>query len=121
MTHLEQLGEDQLRLILTDFYDRVFADVMVGFFFSGQDKGRLIQLEYELTARHLGGGTPYTGRNLREAHASHPIRRGHFQRRNVLLADTLRDHDVPPEIFEAWMATAYALEAAVLGDGGDCG
>ena len=88
---------------------------------AAQDVARLLGRARIEPARHLGGGTPYTGRNLREAHASHPIRRGHFQRRNVLLADTLRDHDVPPEIFEAWMATAYALEAAVLGDGGDCG
>lgn len=108
--------------MLVDFYDRVFADVMIGFMFVGIDKARLVELEYRLTARHLGADVVYdAGRSLRSAHAKHPIRRGHFQRRNVILDDTLRDHDVPREVRDAWMATAYALESVILGDNGDCG
>jgi hemoglobin len=103
----DQLGEARLRAILVDFYDRVFADVMIGFMFAGADKSRLVELEYRLTARHLGADVLYdAGRSLRTAHEKHPIR---------------RDHDVPAEVRDAWMATAYALESVILGDGGDCG
>ncbi len=115
MTLYEQMGDEPLRQVLRDFYDRVFADAMIGFLFSGQDRNRLVELEFQLTARALGGDVEYRGRSMREAHAKHPIMRGHFRRRNVILQETLRDHRVPPEVQEAWMGHARALEAAILG------
>ena len=120
MNHFDQLGAAPLRAVLVDFYDRVYADVMIGFMFHGIPRERLVQLEYEFTARHLGADVEYSGRPLRSAHAKHPIRRGHFQRRNVILDETLRDHGVPPAVHEAWMKTARALEGAVLNVDGEC-
>lgn len=107
-------GEAPLRAVLDDFYQRVFADPMIGYLFMGQKRERLVQLEFELTARLLGGPVTYTGRPMRKAHEKHNIRKGHFHRRNQLMLDTLRDHDVPAPIVEAWMAHARALERAIL-------
>ncbi len=115
-TLFEQLGESRLRGILVDFYDRVFADVMIGFLFHGIAKARLVELEYQFTAKHLGADIDYEGRPLRQAHGRHPIMKGHFQRRNVILEDTLRDHQVPEVVHQAWMAHVRGLEAAILGD-----
>jgi hemoglobin len=114
-TLFERLGADRLRTILTDFYDRVFADPMIGFFFMRQDKARLIELEWQLTARILGAKVPYHGRGMGAAHREHPIMRGHFMRRNQLLLDTLRDHAVPDAIAERWMQHAYDAERAIIG------
>ena len=54
MTLFDQIGAAKLREVLTDFYDRVFGDVMIGFMFEGKDKARLIEKEYELVAALLG-------------------------------------------------------------------
>lgn len=115
MTLYEQLGgEARLRAILRDFYGRVFADPMIGYLFVGQDPARLVELEFQLTAKLLGAPVAYTGRSMRVAHARHAIRRGHFHRRNAILTGTLADHDVPAPVVEAWMGHARALERAIL-------
>lgn len=121
-TLFDQLGGDALRAVLEDFYDRVFADVMIGYLFRGQEKARLIGLEWQLTARILGAPVAYEGRGMRAAHARHPIMRGHFMRRNKILEETLADHAVPAPVQAAWLAHARAAERAILGPRGaaDC-
>lgn len=115
MTLYEQLGgEARLRLILADFYRRVFADAMIGYLFAGQDPARLVELEFQLTAKMLGAPVEYSGRSIRAAHEKHAIRRGHFHRRNAILSETLADHGVPAAVVEAWMGHSRALERAVL-------
>src|SRR5262245_50178756 len=103
MSLFDRIGDAELRRVLTDFYDRVFADVMIGFFFSGRDKARLIDKEWELTARLLGADVEYTGKPLREAHGAFPIMGGHFDRRLRILEATLADHHVDPEVRDAWL------------------
>lgn len=115
MTAFDDLGADRLRAILSDFYDRVFADPMIGFFFLGKDKARLVELEWQLTARILGASVAYTGRGMGAAHRDHPIMRGHFQRRNRLLELTLADHAVPAPIVAIWMQHARDAERAIIG------
>jgi hemoglobin len=107
-------GEAALRPVLQDFYDRVFADLMIGYLFKGQDKARLVQRELEFTARLLGADVPYAGRPMREAHAPHPILPGHFRRRNKILEETLEAHGVPDEVREVWMRHSRGLEAAIV-------
>mgnify|MGYP001592958013 CR=1 FL=1 len=85
----DQIGADGLRRVIADFYDRLFADVMIGFLFAGKDKQRLIDREYEFTAHFLGADVAYTGRPLRQAHARSPILGGHFERRLQILRNTL--------------------------------
>ena len=65
MSLFKQLGgAPRLRDILSDFYNRVFDDVMIGYMFIGQDKARLIQREVEFTARFLGAEMEYHGRSM---------------------------------------------------------
>lgn len=108
-------GLDGLRAHLSEFYRRVFRDPMIGYLFMGQDQARLVERELEWTARAFGAELPYQGRPLRAAHAQHPIRRGHFFRRNQLLLDTLKERGAPEELIEEWMSHSRALEAAILG------
>lgn len=115
MSHYADLGgEAPLRAILQDFYRRVFADPMIGYLFVGQDPARLVELEFQLTAKMFGAPVAYTGRPLRAAHAAHSIRKGHFHRRNQILRETLTDHAVPAAVVEAWMGHARALERAIV-------
>ena len=116
MTLFEKAGgEAALRRILGDFYDRVFADVMIGFFFRDQDQARLVELEYQLTAKTLGADVEYRGRSIRQAHGNHAIMKGQFLRRNRILEETLDAHDVDPAVRAAWLEHSRALEAAVVG------
>jgi hemoglobin len=117
----DSIGGDALRAVIADFYDRVFADVMIGFMFAGKDKQRLIDKEWELAAALLGADVKYTGKPMRDAHAQHTIFGGHFERRLQILRETLRDHGVDPAIRDALIDHANALRGQITRDrGSEC-
>jgi hemoglobin len=114
-------GEPGLRAIIGDFVDRVFDDVMIGFFFRGVARERIKELEFQHAAQHLGADVPYSGRPLASAHARHRIMGGQFSRRKELLRKTLVQHDVAPDIIEAWLAHTESLRSHITSDsGGEC-
>ncbi len=121
-TLFEQLGgEPVLRQIIDRFVDRIFDDVMIGFFFRNADRERIKQKEYEFAAAHLGAAVQYTGKPIGQAHAAHPIMGGQFARRLQLLKETLREADVPIEVVEHWLAHTERLRPAVTRDAlGQC-
>ena len=118
----DKIGGDALRAVITDFYARIFDDVMIGFMFQGRDRAHLIAREWELVAALLGApGVTYTGRPMKTAHAQHTIFGGHFERRLQILRETLRDHAVDPAVQEAWFEHTQALRAQVTRDkGSEC-
>lgn len=112
-------GPDAIRAVLRDFYDHVFGDFMIGFLFKGADKERLITKETELTLHALGGDVSYTGRDVRTAHAAHPIMGGHFMRRRKLLADAIARAGLPDAVRDAWLAHTDSLRGDVTRDRAD--
>ncbi len=114
-------GEEALRSIVVDFYERVFPDVMIGFLFKGQDKARLVQLELEFVIDMLDGTERYTGRSMPEAHAKHPILSGHFNRRLQILRETLAENQVPEAVQERWLEHTISLRGQITpNNSGDC-
>jgi len=93
-----------VRAVIDEFVDVMVDDVMIGFFFTGVDKERLRQREYEFTARFLGAQIPYSGRPMRTAHSKHHIMGGQFNRRRQILINTLRKHGVEESVCDAWIA-----------------
>ena len=122
MTLFDRIGADRLRAVISDFYDRVFPDVMIGFMFAGKNKQHLIDREYELAAALLGApGIKYTGRPMKVAHAQHTIFGGHFERRLQILRETLADHAVDPDVQKAWIDHTLALRDQITKDkGSEC-
>lgn len=117
----ELIGPDKLRAVISDFYDRLFGDLMIGFLFHGKPKQQLIDREWEFTAKLLGGDVAYTGRTIRKAHARSPILGGHFERRLQILRETMADHDVSDAVQERWIEHTLALRPQVTADkGADC-
>jgi len=117
----DRIGPEKLRAVVTDFYARIFGDVMIGFLFQGKNRQHLIDREYEFTAGFLGGNVKYTGRGMREAHAKSPIFGGHFERRLQILRETLAAHAVDPEVQKAWIDHQLALRAQITPDkGSEC-
>lgn len=114
-------GEAGLRAVVADFYDRVFDDVMIGFFFRGKDKARLIEKEVELALRMLGAEVEYTGKPVREAHAPHRILGGQFDRRLQILRETMEAHGLPAAVRDAWVRHTLSLREQVTRDAsGEC-
>ena len=122
MSHFEKLGgEPKLRAIVNDFVDRCFDDMMIGFLFQRAERERIKRFEYEHAAEHLGGPVRYEGRPLDEAHGPHRIFGGQFARRRQLLLDTLRDHDAPTDVIDAWIEHQESLRELITKDpGSDC-
>jgi hemoglobin len=118
----DKIGGDALRAVITDFYRRVFADVMIGFMFQGKDPQHLIEREWELAANLLGAaGVTYKGRPMRTAHAQHTIFGGHFERRLQILRETMRDHGVDQAVQDAWIAHTQSLRSQITRDkGSEC-
>lgn len=117
-----RIGAAKLREVITDFYSRIFGDLMIGFLFEGKNRQHLIDREIEFTAGLLGNkDIKYTGRPMRAAHAASPIFGGHFERRLQILRETLRDHAVAPEVQRAWIDHTLALRAQITSDkGSEC-
>ena len=105
----DRIGESALRAILADFIDREREDLIIGFFFEGRDRDRILQKEFELAAAQLGGPQTYTGRPLAAVHKPLRINRGQFRRRLAILRRVLEDHGVEPDIQERWIAHDQAL------------
>jgi hypothetical protein len=95
---------------------------MIGFFFEGKDRQRLIDKEIELALVMFGAAErTYTGRPLRQAHAPHPIMGGHFARRTQILADTLATHSFPADLTKQWLEHTESLRPLITDhQGGDC-
>jgi hemoglobin len=118
-TLFEKLGGEQaLRRIIDRFVDRVFDDLMIGFFFRKASRERIKEKEYEFAARHLGADVPYTGKPVREAHGPHRIMGGQFMRRMRILEETLDELGAPEEVKRHWLAHNEKLRALVTSDAG---
>jgi hemoglobin len=117
-----KIGGAKLREVITDFYARIFPDVMIGFMFEGKDRARLIEMEWQLAASILGApDVKYTGKPIRTAHAQTPIFGGHFERRLQILRETMRDHHVDPDVQRVWIEHTQALRSQVTSDkGSEC-
>ena len=111
-------GEERLRAILDVFIDRVFADLMIGFFFRNADRARIKEMEYQLMAKFLGAEIDYRGRPIAKAHANHPIMGGHFARRRQILKETLEFFHVAEEIKEAILRHTDSLRPLVTPESG---
>jgi truncated hemoglobin YjbI len=105
--------EPLVRSVLTEFYERVFNDHMIGYMFSNKDKQRLIQKEVELTMNFLGSDTPYSGLPIKAVHAPLQIKTGQFNRRIQILKDCLNHFKVSIEIQKPWLEHSEAFRQVV--------
>lgn len=120
MTDYDRVGgEDGLRRVIDAFVDRMFADFIIGFLFEGKDRDRIKRHEFELAAQHLGGPFRYAGRPVAPTHRPLRINKGQFRRRLALLRTVAREHGVPDDVIERWLAHDRALERTIT-DGTDC-
>jgi truncated hemoglobin YjbI len=111
-------GVDGLRRILRRFYARLAADPMVGFFFAGRDLGGIVEGQLGFLLYAFGEVPQLRVRHPRDAHGGlPPILRGHFDRRLVVLEETLREAGLSDEDVRAWLKIETALRRQVQARG----
>lgn len=109
-----------VRAVVERFVDRVFDDVIIGFFFAGRDRDRVKLHEYEHAAAVLGAPVTYTGRPIVPLHRALRINAGQFRRRLAILRQEIERAGVPGPVAQLWLAAQQAMERQVT-DGTDCG
>lgn len=111
-------GETRMQELMRAFYDRIFDDMMIGFFFAASDKEALIASQIDYVHAHLGSRLGrYQGPPIRQAHQKMPILVGHFDRRHQILKDVLAEFDVPEHVREAWLGLDRAMRDLVIRQG----
>jgi truncated hemoglobin YjbI len=116
----EGIGAERLESILAVFYQRCFADVMIGHFFFDKDHDALLRQQLTFTSSMLGGPRAYEGRPLPQIHGILPIRPAHFARRQVILRETIMEHGLTPDIAQAWLQKEEKLRDLIMPNKDPC-
>lgn len=111
-------GRARMEALMRAFYDRLFDDLMIGFFFAMSDKEALIASQIDYVHAHLGSRQGrYQGPPIRQAHQKMPILVGHFDRRHQILIEVLEEFEVPEHVREAWLGLDRAMRDLVIRQG----
>src|SRR5581483_9140374 len=110
----ETLGESHLEEILTRFYEKMSKDTLIGFFFDGKDLKEIAKKQKSFLMKAWGITNQYSGKTPTQAHQNlPPILKGHFDRRLVLLRETLKESNLEPAAIEAWVTFESKFRSSV--------
>lgn len=109
----ETIDIEKLKNIVNKFVDKMFDDVMIGFFFRKADRTRIKEKEFEFLADYLGFDVEYTGMTITEAHQKHPIMGGQFSRRKQILKEILEEFQVSEQVIESILQHTENFRMAV--------
>ena len=102
--YLEIGSEARLGELLAKFYKKMATDILLGFFFSGKDLDHISEQQKKFLLRAMGVTRSYEGKSPRGAHRKiPPILQGHFDRRMVLLRETLEEEGLSKENIKTWI------------------
>ena len=88
---------------------------MIGFFFQDKNIEAIADKQTEFLLVAMGISPKFTGRSPSQAHLSlPPILPGHFDRRLVILKETLNDHGLSAEDIEVWLNFEEAFRDVVV-------
>jgi truncated hemoglobin YjbI len=108
-------GLEPLKIIMIDFYTRMLQDTMIGFFFANKDIRAIAIRQAEFLYTASAPNLQYTGKKPAEAHAHlPPILIGHFNRRLIILEQTLQDHQIPELYQKAWIRFERSFKTSIV-------
>lgn len=114
---LETKGElgFELGKILDRFYEKMTKDTMLGFFFQGKDIQHVIGQQKKLLSMVMGVTKIYDGKPVSTAHTHLPqILAGHFNRRLVLLEETLNEFKLSKQSISEWLDFEKKFEKVIV-------
>jgi truncated hemoglobin YjbI len=108
-------GESALNRILGDFYLRMSRDVMIGYFFQGKPLEEISRKQGEFILMAAGLRQKFDGKGPASAHtALPPIYEGHFDRRLLLLRETLTSLGLLDADIETWIRFEESFRSMVV-------
>jgi hemoglobin len=98
------------------FYDKVYAHEWLGQFFVGHDQASIERRQTQFMAEKMGADIDYWGKQPQMAHRQMYITRELFELRHALLAESLQEAGVAPELITRWLEIDNAFIRAVVKD-----
>ncbi len=90
-------------------------DLLIGYFFQGKDPNVIADQQLLFLMYAMGILPSYSGKSPTSAHLELPtIHTGHFDRRLVLLRETLQSHQVQARDIETWIDFEEAFRGVVV-------
>lgn len=107
-------GRAEMRRILARFYAALAADPMVAHHFAGRDLDEIIDGQLAFLCKAFGETKEFSGRHPSVAHDElAPILRGQFDRRLVLLEETLVAEGVSETDRAQWLGIERSMRSVV--------
>ena len=112
----EQVGGfAQVRLIISDFYDRILDSENLRPYFEHVDVRRMIDHQTKFVSALMGGPVSFTNEHLTRAHHHLGITPEEYEEMGEIFRETLEDHDLPGADVERLHAHILSLQEIVTG------
>ncbi|GAA0301437.1 group I truncated hemoglobin [Halarchaeum salinum] len=108
-------GRDAVEAVVSDFYDRVFADDDLLHYFEDTDRQDLFAHQVQFISAVAGGPVEYDGADMREAHDHLGITPEDFDTVADYLEAALRENDVDEANIEAVLDAVGDLKDPIVG------
>lgn len=108
-------GFAQVRLIVSEFYDRILDSDQLRHYFEHIDVRRLIDHQTKFVSALMGGPGSFTNEHLGRAHARLGITPEEYEEMGEIFRETLEDFDVPEVEVERLHAHILSLQDHVIG------
>jgi len=118
---IDRIGETKLEQAIRNFYDQAFEDVLIGHFFFSKDKETLIRSQLTFAKKLAGDeSSQYTGKPMRKAHSSLPLRNVHFNRRKVILEGCMEAENIPRDAIDEFLSREEKLRPLIVNASSNC-
>jgi len=107
-------GRDAIESVVSDFYDRMFADETLTPYFEGVDKQELFAHQVQFISAVAGGPVEYDGDDMDSAHDHLGITHEAFDKTAENLTAALRENDVDEDAIETILGEVEALREPVV-------
>lgn len=114
-------GEQTIRNLIHEFYDRVIADPELKPFFENASMDKLHRMQREFFSAALDGPITYSGRPLSHVHHGRGITKHHFALYVDHLIDTLQDHGINDQDAQEIIGRISTYVNEITGDVGSAG
>lgn len=108
-------GFAQIRLIISDFYDRILDSEQLRPYFENIDVRRMIDHQTKFVSALMGGPASYSNEHLGRAHGHLGISPEEYVEMGEIFRETLEDFDVPEAEVDRLHAHILSLQDHVIG------
>jgi len=107
-------GFVRVRLIVSEFYERVLASDLVRHHFEGVDMRRLVDHQTKFVASVMDGPASFSDEHLRRVHATLGVTHREFDEVAVILRETLEDFDIAAPDVDRICAQVLGLRDCIV-------